>query len=191
MKTRVRRGDEPEDVVVARPSVEERDHVVVDRVADVQAEYPGVERGHTCRLRREQQRVAQPARHHICGDVAPLRRADALPAGSGVREDFGDRSGGRLLDVEQLHRRTVRVADPHSPLVRATWRLDHWCSGPLQSLPHRVRRARVHRERHVVQPLDRALQHPHLFLPAAGAHGHECAVLLRGFQAKVLQEPVR
>jgi hypothetical protein len=47
--------DEPEDVMVSRPGVEERDEVVVDGVAEPQPEHLGVELGHPLRLRGEQQ----------------------------------------------------------------------------------------------------------------------------------------
>jgi hypothetical protein len=52
-------GDEPEDVVVAWPGVQERHQVVVDGVADPQPEHLGVELGHLHGLRGEQQRVPE------------------------------------------------------------------------------------------------------------------------------------
>ena len=54
-----------------RPRIEERHEVVVNRVAYVQAEDAGVEVRHHGRLRGEQQRVPEPARIHIPGDLAP------------------------------------------------------------------------------------------------------------------------
>jgi hypothetical protein len=76
-------GDEPEDVVVAGSGVEER-HQAVDPVTHAKPEHLGVELGHQLWLGREQQRVPQPARHHVVGGLLPLRHSDALPAGAHV-----------------------------------------------------------------------------------------------------------
>ena len=64
-------SDEPEHMVVTASGVEEG-HLPVDGVADPQAEHVGVEPGHLLGLGGEQQRVAQPAGHHVLGGLQPL-----------------------------------------------------------------------------------------------------------------------
>ena len=97
-------GDEPEDVVVARPGVEERDQAR-DPVADPQAQHLGVELGHLLGLRGEQQGVPEPAGQHVLGGPRPLGHADPLPAAAHVEQHLvGGPGRGRGL-VEQLHRR--------------------------------------------------------------------------------------
>src|SRR6266545_4309545 len=67
----VRAADEPEDVVVAGPGVEER-HEAADTVTDPQPQHLGIEVGHLLGLRSEQQRVA----HRGLGDrrARPFQR---------------------------------------------------------------------------------------------------------------------
>ena len=181
-------GDEPEDVMVARPGVQERHHVVVDRVADPQPEHLGVELGHPCGLRGEQQRVPEALREHVPGRVGPLRDADPLAAAAHVDQHLGGRPGRSLGLVEQLHGGTVGVPKPQALFGGAGRRLDDGRAGPLKRLADRVHGARAERERDVVQPLGRRLDQPHLLLIAAWAHRDQRPVLLPGFQAEVLKE---
>src|ERR1019366_2294407 len=66
VEARMAAGDEPENVMIPGPGIEER-HEAVDPVADAKPEHLGVEVGHLLRLRREKQRVPETARHDIVG----------------------------------------------------------------------------------------------------------------------------
>src|SRR6266498_254292 len=183
----VRAADEPEDVVVAGPGVEER-HEAADTVTDPQPQHLGIEVGHLLGLRSEQQRVAQPARQHVFGGPLPLRDPDPLPAGADVGQHFRDRPGGRRALVEKLHGRAVWVAYP-KPVFRGAHRgLGDRRARPFQRFPYGVQRAGAQRERDVVQPLDPGLHQPDLLLVAAGTLADKRPVLLPGLQAKILQE---
>jgi hypothetical protein len=67
----------------------------VDPVTHPQPEHPGVELGLALRLRREQQRVPEPARRDVAGGLLPLGRSDPLLRAAHVREHVSHGAGRR------------------------------------------------------------------------------------------------